>query len=238
MMPSFKLTLVRHGETEHNKHRVLQGQRDTPLSSVGMEQAGKLSQHFLREHLSHAFSSDLQRAAKCFGEMEGMQQWQLQKAAHKAKQSLPDFTPTGGETIFQVEQRAAEFFGELCSNLFQTPQETKNETTGRKYCARQNTDENDKHTTKQSCHHFDQDHVLLVAHGGLIRTMINQFEAKFDCDLKPFRKGGRLQSCPNTGFSMFIVSKSGDDKSEKVMVSCHTLYNTDHLQDKGTSKID
>lgn len=40
------------------------GQRDTPLSSVGMEQAGKLSQHFLREHLSHAFSSDLQRAAK------------------------------------------------------------------------------------------------------------------------------------------------------------------------------
>ena len=167
-----------------------------------------------------------------------MQQWQLQKAAHKAKQSLPDFTPTGGETIFQVEQRAAEFFGELCSNLFQTPQETKNETTGRKYCARQNTDENDKHTTKQSCHHFDQDHVLLVAHGGLIRTMINQFEAKFDCDLKPFRKGGRLQSCPNTGFSMFIVSKSGDDKSEKVMVSCHTLYNTDHLQDKGTSKID
>ena len=67
---------------------------------------------------------------QCFGELEGKPQWQLQKAARKAKQLLPDFTPTGGETLAQVEHRCSMFFSQLCSTMFQQAMEHKSNTTG------------------------------------------------------------------------------------------------------------
>jgi broad specificity phosphatase PhoE len=60
----YKLTVVRHGETEHNKSGILQGHLDIPLSSVGIEQARALAKDIGHERFSHAFSSDLLRASQ------------------------------------------------------------------------------------------------------------------------------------------------------------------------------
>ena len=54
--------IVRHGETEGNTQKVIQGHTDTPLTEKGIEQA-----HSIREQLSHinfsaVYSSDLGRA--------------------------------------------------------------------------------------------------------------------------------------------------------------------------------
>ena len=60
-MPS-KIYLIRHGETDYNRERRMQGWLDIPLNELGHEQA-RLAATTLKGHLIHAlYSSDLVRA--------------------------------------------------------------------------------------------------------------------------------------------------------------------------------
>ena len=54
--------LVRHGETEWNAERRIQGHRDIGLSSVGYRQAQLLASRLTDAHLEAVYSSDLSRA--------------------------------------------------------------------------------------------------------------------------------------------------------------------------------
>lgn len=58
------LFLVRHGETEWNLQKRLQGQKDIPLSKVGVDQAQQLGLHFHNQNIvfEHVYTSDLLRA--------------------------------------------------------------------------------------------------------------------------------------------------------------------------------
>ena len=56
--------LCRHGETEENKAKILQGQLNTMLNESGVRQAGLLAQRFKEARIDLAFSSDLSRAVK------------------------------------------------------------------------------------------------------------------------------------------------------------------------------
>lgn len=61
---AFNLMLIRHGQTTHNKARIIQGQMETQLTDLGREQAKHLGQYFKRENISFDkyYSSDLIRA--------------------------------------------------------------------------------------------------------------------------------------------------------------------------------
>ena len=61
-MKSTTLFLVRHGQTEWNKIRKVQGQLDIPLSEVGIEQAQTVASYFAQHRFDAIISSDLQRA--------------------------------------------------------------------------------------------------------------------------------------------------------------------------------
>ncbi len=54
--------LVRHGETNENKNKVLQGQSHGTLSSQGIEQAQRLAERLKSHKLDIIYSSDLERA--------------------------------------------------------------------------------------------------------------------------------------------------------------------------------
>jgi len=54
------LLLVRHGETNWNRHGRWQGQSDTPLNDVGRRQARELAEQ--RDRVDVVYSSDLARA--------------------------------------------------------------------------------------------------------------------------------------------------------------------------------
>lgn len=56
--------IVRHGETEYNVKKIVQGHSDSPLTEGGIEQAKKLAQKLKGIKFDYAFSSDLLRAKR------------------------------------------------------------------------------------------------------------------------------------------------------------------------------
>jgi broad specificity phosphatase PhoE len=63
-MTHVRITFVRHGETDHNKAGMIQGNLDTSLNSEGLEQAKKVSKRFstMEPKVNLIISSNLSRA--------------------------------------------------------------------------------------------------------------------------------------------------------------------------------
>ena len=62
----YTIYIVRHGETDNNKKRVLQGRSDLPLNEVGIKQAEKVKEYFAEKDVQFdkVYSSPLIRAIK------------------------------------------------------------------------------------------------------------------------------------------------------------------------------
>lgn len=127
---------MRHGETDWNKQRRLQGQSDIPLNPYGVELAEKTAEGLKEIHFDAAFSSPLKRAQKTaeivmgdrpveivtdkrlmeinFGESEGQEFDQAKKDPehplynffHKPECHFP---VDGGESFEQARKRGLEF---------------------------------------------------------------------------------------------------------------------------------
>lgn len=63
-MTTTRLCLVRHGETDWNAERRLQGQLDLPLNSTGLQQAEVLACALAQQSFDALYVSDLQRAQR------------------------------------------------------------------------------------------------------------------------------------------------------------------------------
>lgn len=70
-----EILLIRHGETDWNAERRLQGHLDIPLNAEGQRQAAALGRALRNEQINAIFASDLQRAiktAEAIAEPQGM----------------------------------------------------------------------------------------------------------------------------------------------------------------------
>jgi glucosyl-3-phosphoglycerate phosphatase len=154
-----RLLLVRHGQSEWNAGRVLQGQADIPLSDLGRRQALTLAPVIMRMQPDRAITSDLQRARDTAG-LIGYPQARLEPALREIDvgvwqgRSISDLIaadadayagwragthrPDGGEVwdVFTA-RTAAAIRAELASGGFQT--------------------------------------LLAVCHGGVIRALLQHF---------------------------------------------------------------
>jgi len=68
------LILIRHGETQWNKERRMQGHSDSPLSETGLRQAQLLGKHLAQVRFDALYCSDTGRAqhtARCVAEATG-----------------------------------------------------------------------------------------------------------------------------------------------------------------------
>lgn len=148
-MREFEVTFVRHGETDWNRQKLLQGQIDIPLNEAGRMQAKLLAAHFRSTSFSAVYASDLSRAYETakilvaeqklpvlpdsrlrerhYGPWEG-------KSSAEYKSAL-DTPESSEESPSAVLQRMLEFFKDLATR------------------------------------HLDGN-VLVVSHGGAIRQLI------------------------------------------------------------------
>lgn len=61
-MSKIRLTIVRHGETTANALSIIQGQTDVPLNECGIQQAARVAEALKDEKFDAVYSSDLSRA--------------------------------------------------------------------------------------------------------------------------------------------------------------------------------
>lgn len=126
-----RLFLVRHGITPYNIQARYTGQADIPLSPLGVRQAEAVGLRLASEHIDAVVSSDLQRARVTAQAIawhhdlpvqedpdlreNGLGDWEgLTFAEVRARNAEllihwhlePDAAPHGGETMFQVRERA------------------------------------------------------------------------------------------------------------------------------------
>ena len=108
-----QLTIVRHGQTYENKLKTIQGQKDTKLTELGIDQAKQLAKYFESEIFDTVYASDLSRALdtckilagdkyqiitnnllreRRFGILEGLPIDKLRDEAYKAGYDSHNFT--------------------------------------------------------------------------------------------------------------------------------------------------
>lgn len=138
-----RLYLVRHGETDLNKRRVLQGQTDSELNAYGRELARRTANGLKNVPFDLAFTSPLRRAKETaqillgdrniplieepriqeisFGDFEGL--CYLREGGNIPDNTFLNFfekpeeyrTPPNGEALEAVIKRTGEFLEELLS---------------------------------------------------------------------------------------------------------------------------
>jgi 2,3-bisphosphoglycerate-dependent phosphoglycerate mutase len=155
----FSFTAVRHGETEWNERRLIQGHTNTPLNAAGREQASILALTLQGSSFDYLVTSDLDRAhetaaiigdalgltplpdallrERCFGVLEGCSADVLTSTVTGIEDRVyanPDARPEGGESFREVAQRAELFL-------------------------------------KRAQHQWSSKRVLVVTHGGMVQAL-------------------------------------------------------------------
>ncbi|UOF90128.1 histidine phosphatase family protein [Fodinisporobacter ferrooxydans] len=128
-----RILLIRHGETDWNSQRRIQGHTDIPLNHIGLQQARQVANRMRQEAISACYSSDLQRARntaehiakhhglgvkinerlreRYYGQLEGMTKDEID-------QMFPDYQArnhanVGQETLEHVRLRAMQALAEI-----------------------------------------------------------------------------------------------------------------------------
>ncbi|MCB1754554.1 MAG: histidine phosphatase family protein [Gammaproteobacteria bacterium] len=171
-----KLIIVRHGVTDFNLQRRIQGQLDTRLNNQGERQAEELGHVLSEENIDKIYSSDLQRSVattaaiiraggnlpveyspdlreRHYGEFQGGTVHTLMEAV-KAHPHWESFEPEGGESLQAFHARAGRFWQAMLER-------------------------------------HDSETLLISTHGGVAKSLIAHILAR---DLK-FRAGLKQQNC-------------------------------------------
>ncbi|MDD4351847.1 MAG: histidine phosphatase family protein [Candidatus Gracilibacteria bacterium] len=153
-----KLFLVRHGETDWNVNQLFQGQTDVPLNENGLSQAEDLAFKLKDEGFDAIFSSDLQRALATATIINGYHDLKIQETKLLREKNFGEME---GKLREEVEKAHPQYFlqeGGVSLDYVIPGGESWNAVYSRvkKFFAA---------LKKQ-----DYKQVLLVAHGGVIRS--------------------------------------------------------------------
>lgn len=136
-----RILAVRHGETAWNRDTRIQGHTDIELNEHGRRQAAQLAHALRDEPIAACYASDLLRALetaqavantrgqavtthvglreRCFGRFEGHTWTELEQRFPEEsiawRKRVPDFAPTGGESLLQLEARVVSTVEELAA---------------------------------------------------------------------------------------------------------------------------
>jgi len=159
---SMHLTVVRHGETEENAQRTIQGHNHGRLSAVGEKQVKKLASKLKNENFDIIYSSDLQRAVDTAVAIQSEHKKTpviynpaLRELRVRAFQGLPVY-------LFQWGAKLRNYLPISLFGIESTPH------------AKQRIVSFINSTAEQ----YPKGNILFVSHGGPIRIMRSIFEDK------------------------------------------------------------
>lgn len=251
-MFTFSLTMVRHGETQYNKEKLLQGQGvDTPLSETGLQQCQALGQYLKDVPFTCVFVSNLQRAVQTaeiilknnsqsrgvemilepllrergFGVAEGRPKEDLKNMANAAGKACRDYTPPGGETEEQVRLRFKQFLQVLFRHMLDKHTQAEAEASSPSLLAGGGGSALDGLQGASL-------HALVVSHGAYIRVAVRHLVEELDCSLSAAVKPALLFSpCPNTGVSRFTLTLTAAVPPPTLNAVCCVFANKkEHLE--------
>ncbi|NXS10906.1 TIGAR bisphosphatase, partial [Neodrepanis coruscans] len=256
-------TISFSGETRYNKDKILQGQGvDEPLSATGFRQADAAGLFLSNVKFTHVFSSDLLRAKQTaaailgknkfckdleikydarlrerkYGVAEGRPLADLKAMAKQAGEQCPSFTPSGGETLDEVKERARDFFEFLCQLAVGLEHKGPDMPGASSRSSEQFvfpwtnpcSEAEPSSEGAGSCRTLDAN-VLVVSHGAYMRNWIGYLVSDLHCALPADLTKSHLSSVsPNTGVSHFVV-KLGSGNLLKPEITCVCLNQDSHL---------
>jgi broad specificity phosphatase PhoE len=145
--------LARHGETDWNLRRRVQGHTDRPLNETGLAQAQALGDALAAEHLDAVYSSDLSRAsdtARIVAEPRRIDVTAIPELREKHFGTWEGLTDD--EVLVRFPHAVAGGWGDA---------ETSEELAARVYTA-----------LRKIASRHDGEHVLVVTHGGPMRAVL------------------------------------------------------------------
>lgn len=190
-----RLIIVRHGETEENVRRIMQGQTNGTLTVKGRQQSAALARRLMKEKIDIIYSSDLGRTAHMAKDVAKLQRSRIYyvrslRERHagvfggkpverfiedeaRSGLSIVDYRPKGGESLRDLERRVKRF----ASGLY------------------------GKHLNKT---------VLLVTHGNVVKCLFSMFMG-LPLDRAAWSK------TKNAGVLIIEVRKGGSRKISSTM---------------------
>lgn len=159
--------LVRHGETDWNRARKIQGSTDIPLNDLGREQAATTGRLLARRQWDGIYASPLSRARET-----------AQIIARETGLGEPELIPAIVERNYgTAEGMTGEDIDRLFPNSADVPgRETREAVAERVITA--------LHTLAAA---HPGESVIVVAHGGVIRSVLNTVEP--NAPAEPIRNG-------------------------------------------------
>ncbi|MET3107720.1 putative phosphoglycerate mutase [Oxalobacteraceae bacterium GrIS 2.11] len=161
-----ELLLIRHGETDWNLERRLQGHVDIPLNATGHQQAKAVAGALASEHLDLVVSSDLQRAMQTAEAIAAHKNLDCQIDREWRERSFGGFE---GELIGSLEQRFpveyAAWRNHDIDSLFPlNPGTGDHGETVRQFQAR-------IESALLNLTRYDAQKIVVVAHGGVLECV-------------------------------------------------------------------
>ncbi|MDD4169805.1 MAG: alpha-ribazole phosphatase [Desulfotomaculaceae bacterium] len=215
---SCRIFFVRHGETTWNVLLKLQGHSDVALSDRGREQAELLSQRLAAMKIDCLYSSDLTRACETAEIIAGPHALKVNKES-----SFREFNFGIWEGL-TIEEVKKDYTGEI-KQWWANPMNTRipggemlSEVVERSTIA-----------TKKIIDRHNGETVLIVAHGGVIRSIIGSVLGL------NLNEHWRLH-LDNTGMSLLDFPR-WEHGTLKLFNDCAHLKNRDYLRPKNNGTI-
>ncbi len=191
--------IVRHGETESNVRKIIQGQSDSPLTKKGIEEIKRVAKKLKRINFDYVFSSDLLRAKRTA---------EIIALEHKLEIQTNKLLR---------ERRFGNLEGKSNSEL-KWEKRFENLTNEQKYTYKHSPDiESDQEIVtrfltflREVAIGYPGKNILVVTHGGIIRTSLVKFGfANYD-NLRPGAiNNGAFIKIKSDGIDFFVKEVSG-----------------------------
>ena len=156
-----RLLLARHGQTKHNLDRRYQGITDAPLNQTGLEQAAQLADRLSSEKMDVIYSSDLRRCVETAGLVARKHRLNINQDGRLREISFGEWE---GMSYSEIQARSPELLEKWMNDPAHSSPlggETLMQLAARVQSA---VDEIKSQHAEQT--------VLLVTHGGVIRTLL------------------------------------------------------------------